>query len=340
MPLLTAPRLWILLALAFAPSGANTAAAAEQVTLLNVSYDVSRELFAQINPAFEQAWHARNGRAIEIRQSHGGSSTQARAVAEGLQADVVTLNQVTDIEFLAKAGLVYEHWRSRFPNSASPYYSLPVMVVRAGNPKHIKDWDDLVRPDVHPVFPNPRTSGNGRYTYLAAYAYARERFGADDAKVRSFVGVLLANVPVFDAGGRGASTTFVERGIGDVLITFESETSTLRKQYANTQLLVVYPSVSVRADFPVAVVDKNADRHGTRDPATAYLNFLYSEVAQDILARNFNRVQNPAVLARYRTQFPDIRLITVEKTFGSWETVTREHFGEGGLLDQLLTANR
>jgi sulfate transport system substrate-binding protein len=326
--------------LAHSWSGAATEAAAEKVTLLNASYDVSRELFAQINPAFQAAWRAQSGQDIVIRQSHGGSSTQARSVAEGLQADVVTLNQVTDIELLVKAGLVDSNWSSRLPNNASPCYSLPVIVVRAGNPKHIKDWDDLAKPGVQPVFPNPKTSGNGRYTYLAAYAYAKARYGGDEGKARAFVGSVLANVPVFDTGGRGATTTFVERGIGDALITFESEVSIIRKQYANTPLVVVYPAVSIRADFPVAVVDKVVQRHGTRAAATAYLQFLYSDAGQDILARNFNRVHSQAVLTRYRAQFPDVRLVSVEDVFGGWDTVTKVHFGEGGVLDQLLAAKR
>lgn len=315
-------------------------ALAASMTLLNVSYDVSREMFAQINPVFRQAWRTRTGQDIVLRQSHGGSSTQARSVAEGLQADVVTLNQVTDVDFLVEAGLVERDWSSRLPNHASPYYSLPIMVVRAGNPRQIKDWDDLAKPGIHPVFPNPKTSGNGRYTYLSAYVFAKARYGGDDAKARAFLGKILSNVPVFDTGGRGATTTFVERGIGDALITFESEVSTIRKQYASTPLEVVYPSVSIRADFPVAVVDKNVERHGTRAAATAYLEFLYSDAAQEILAKNFNRVRNESVLNRYRAQFPDIRLLSVEETFGGWASVMQGHFGEGGVLDQLFATER
>jgi sulfate transport system substrate-binding protein len=314
-------------------------AAQKKVELLNASYDVSRELFAQINPAFQTAWRARTGQEIQIRQSHGGSSAQARSVAEGLQADVVTFNQATDIAFLAKAGAVAADWFKQLPNDASPYYSFPVFLVRAGNPKRIKDWDDLTRPAVQPVFPNPKTSGNGRYTYLGAYAYALEHNGADEAKARAFVGALLANVPVFDTGGRGAATTFLERRIGDVLITFESEIHTLRQQYSDTALQVVYPSVSIRADFPVAVVDRVVDRHGTRAAATAYLQFLYSDAGQEILARNFNRVRSPAILARYQRQFPDIRLSSVQD-LGGWDSLMKTHFADGGVLDQLLAAKR
>ncbi len=316
----------------------SAAEPAKKVELLNASYDVARELFTQVNPAFAAKWKAKTGADVAIRQSHGGSSKQARSVAEGLQADVVTFNQVTDIEFLERTGLVAKDWQKRLPNDASPYYSLPVFLVRAGNPKNIKDWDDLAKPGVQPVFPNPKTSGNGRYTYLGAYAYALGRFGNDDAKARELVGKVLANVPVFDTGGRGATTTFVERQLGDVLVTFESEVSSIRKEYAKSALQIVYPSLSIRADFPVAAVDKVVDRHGTRDVATAYLQFLYSDEGQDILAKNFNRVRSPAVIARYKSQFPDVKLVTVEERFGGWEQATKVHFDSGGVLDKLLAA--
>jgi len=314
---------------------AHPTMATEKTELLNVSYDVSRELFAQINPAFQAQWRAKTGQDIEIRQSHAGSSAQARSVAEGLQADVVTLNQATDVEFLVKKGLVAAAWSKRLPNDAAPYYSFPVFLVRAGNPKHIKDWDDLARPDVQAIFPNPKTSGNGRYTYLGAYSYALKSSNRDDAKARAFVGAVLAHVPVFDTGGRGATTTFVERQIGDVLITFESEAHGIRQHYANVQ--PVYPSTSLRADFPVSVVDKIVDKRGTRAAATAYLEFLYSDAGQEILAKNFNRVRSQAVLARHRDTFPDIKLSSIDD-LGGWDAVTKTHFAEGGVLDQLLAA--
>lgn len=310
----------------------------EKVELLNVSYDVSRELFAAINPAFQAHWRKSKGQEVQIRQSHGGSSKQARAVADGLQADVVTFNQATDIAFLARAGQLGADWAKKFPNDASPWYSLPVFLVREGNPKQIRDWSDLAKPGVQPVFPNPKTSGNGRYTYLSAYAFGLEKAGGDAAKAREFVRSVLANVPVFDTGGRGATTTFVEREIGDVLVTFESEVIAIRKEYDKARLEVVYPSISVRADFPVAVVDRVVDRRGTREVATAYLQFLYGEEAQEILAKKFNRVRHPAVVARYASQFPEVRLVSVDETFGGWDKVTSEHFGSGGVLDQLLTA--
>jgi sulfate/thiosulfate transport system substrate-binding protein len=308
------------------------------VELLNASYDVSRELFTQINPAFAAEWQAKTGVTVTIRQSHGGSSAQARAVTEGLKADVVTFNQVTDIELLRSAGMVGADWQTRLPDRASPYYSLPLFLVRADNPKHIRDWSDLARPDVKVVFPNPRTSGNGRYSYLAAYAYALQHNNGDPSKATTFVARVLKNVPVFDSGGRGATTTFVERQIGDVLISFESEVNAIRSQYAKTPLVVVVPSMSLRADFPVAVVDKVALRRGTGDLATAYLRFLYSDAGQDILARNFYRVRSQIVAQRYKAQFPAVQLVTVEDAFGGWDKVVKTHFADGGILDQALAA--
>jgi sulfate transport system substrate-binding protein len=314
------------------------AADAKSAELLNASYDVSRELFAQINPAFTAQWKTKTGQTLTIRQSHGGSSAQARAVAEGLQADVVTFNQVTDIELLRKAGLVGDGWQTRLPDRACPYYSLPLLLVRAGNPKQIHDWNDLVRPGLQVVFPNPRTSGNGRYSYLAAYAYALAQNKGDQAKAADFVGRVLANVPVFDTGGRGATTTFIERQIGDVLITFESEVNAIKAQYAKVPLVAVVPSMSLRADFPVAVVDKVAQRHRSRDIASAYLQFLYSDAGQEILAKNYFRVRSPAIAKRYAAQFPSVKLVSVEDTFGSWDQVISTHFADGGLLDKLLAA--
>jgi sulfate transport system substrate-binding protein len=308
--------------------------------LLNASYDVSRELFNQINPAFAAQWQAKSGQPVVIRQSHGGSSAQARAVAEGLQADVVTFNQVTDIDLLRKAGLVREDWQSRLPEHSSPYYTVPMFLVRSGNPKQIHDWNDLTRAGVQVVFPNPRTSGNGRYSYLAAFAYALQQNQGDQAKAQQFVARLLANVPVFDTGGRGATTTFIERQIGDVLITFESEINAIKTQHSKVPLVAVVPSVSLRADCPVTVVDKVVDRHGTRAVATAYLQFLFSDAGQEILAKNFFRVRNPAVAQRFAAQFPALRLVGVDDSLGGWDQVIRTHFAEGGILDQVMAAQR
>lgn len=304
--------------------------------LLNVSYDISRELYAQLNPAFQAFWKKQTGQEIEVKQSHAGSSKQARSIIEGLPADVVTFNQVLDIEALRKAGFVGANWYKTFPNDSSPYYSLPAFVVRKGNPKNIKDWSDLVRPDVKVVIPNPKTSGNGRYSYLAAYGYAFDKT-KDETTAKDFAKKFLANVPVFDTGGRAATTTFAEREIGDVLITFETEVHGIVKEYGAAKVEVVTPSVSLLAEFPVAVVDKVVDQKGSRQAATSYLSFLYSPEAQEILAKNFNRVRDQKVAAKYAGQFPNVRLLTVEKDFGGWEKVQQNHFAEGGILDQVFT---
>jgi sulfate/thiosulfate transport system substrate-binding protein len=315
-------------------------AAAGTARLLNVSYDVARELFTQINPAFAASWKARTGQSVQIAQSHGGSSAQARAVLEGLPADVVTLNQVTDILFLQKSGLVAANWRQRLPYQASPSYSLPVFLVRAGNPRHIRDWDDLARPDVRVILANPKTSGNGRYAYLGVYTAALEKNGGDERKTQDTVARVLGNVVVMDTGGRGATTSFVERGQGDVLVTFESEVNSIRRERPEAGLQAVVPPMSVQADFPVAVVDKVVDRHGTRELATAYTQFLFTDPAQEILARNFNRVRSAAVAQRYQAQFPRVRLVALEQRFGSWEAIAHKHFDEGGVLDRSLAQLR
>lgn len=299
-------------------------------TLLNASYDVSRELFQKVNEAFI-AKHE----GVTVDQSHGGSSKQARAILEGLEADVVTFNQVIDVDALVKGGFVTADWKTDFANNASPYYSFPAFLVREGNPKGIKDWSDLVRDDVKIVFPNPKTSGNARYTYLAALAFAKETFKDDPAKVDAFITKLFANVPVFDTGGRAATTTFVERETGDVLITFEAETKGIAKEFGEDKFDIVVPPVSLLAEFPVAVVDKVVDKHGTRDLAKSYLDFLYTPEGQTILAENGNRVNDAAVAARFKDQFPDVRLLKVEDVFGGWDTVKKEEFAEGGHLDKL-----
>jgi sulfate/thiosulfate transport system substrate-binding protein len=305
-------------------------------TLLNVSYDISRELYAAVNDAFIKAWKAKTGQDITINQSHAGSSRQARSVLEGLEADVVTFNQVTDVQILHDRGkLIPADWQKRLPNASSPYYSLPAFLVRAGNPKGIKDWDDLVRPDVKVVFPNPKTSGNARYTYLAAYAFAKEKYGSDE-KADAFVRKLFANVPVFDTGGRGATTTFVEREIGDALVTFEAETNGIRDQYVGSKFQVVVPSMSLLAEFPVAVVDKVVDKRGSRALATAYLEFLYSSEGQAILAKFYNRVHDPEVVAEFKDKFPNVRLVTIEDVFGGWDKLTKDHLASGAKLDQLF----
>ena len=307
-----------------------------QDRILNVSYDIGRELFEALNPEFQAHWKEKSGRDVTIDQSHAGSSKQARAILEGLPADVVTFNQETDIDVLAQGGMVSADWRDAFPNGASPYYSLPSFLVRKGNPKGIKDWSDLAREDVAPVFPNPKTSGNARYTYLAAYAYALDKFGGDDAAAQDFVGKVLGNVAVFDTGGRGATTSFVERSIGDVLITFEAEVENIRAAEDEGAYERVVPSMSLLAEFPVALVRKVAEERGTVDVSEAYLNFLYSTPAQEIIASFNNRVHDPEVVEATADQFPEVRLVTVEDVFGGWDEASKTHFGDGGTLDKLL----
>lgn len=321
--------------LGLSPVSAQTAGPS---SLLNVSYDVSRELFVAVNDAFVKNWKAKTGQDITVNQSHAGSSAQARSVLEGLEADVVTFNQVTDIQILHDRGkLIPENWQSRLPNASSPYFSLPAFLVRAGNPKQIKDWDDLVKSDVKVVFPNPKTSGNARYTYLAAYAYAQEKF-KDTAKADEFVRKLFSNVAVFDTGGRGATTTFVEREIGDVLITFEAETNGIRDQFKDKKFEVIVPQVSLLAEFPVTVVDKVVDKRGSRAVASAYLDFLYTPEGQTIAAKFYNRVVDPKVTAQFAGQFPNVRLIKVEDAFGGWTKVNKEHLASGAKLDTIFAA--
>lgn len=312
-------------------------AAQAQTEILNSSYDVARELFAELNPLFSAHWQKTEGEAVTVRQSHGGSSRQARAIIEGLQADVVTFNQYTDVDILATRGkLIPADWSQRLPNNSSPFYSLPAFLVRAGNPKNIRDWDDLARSDVRVIFPNPKTSGNARYTYLAATAYAQRKFDGDARKVEDFVRRIFRNVPVFDTGGRGATTTFVERGLGDVLITFESEVHGIRGQFGADRYEAVVPSLSLKAEFPVSVVDAVVDRRGTRKVAEGYLQWLYEPQAQTVLAERYYRVVDPEVARRFADRFPDVELVDAQQQFGDWDRINREHFAEGGLLDKVF----
>jgi sulfate transport system substrate-binding protein len=326
---------------ALTTSAVSTAQAQTPTTLLNVSYDISRELYAEINDAFIKQWKAKTGQDITINQSHNGSSRQARSILEGLEADIVTFNQVTDVQVLYDRGkLIPADWAKRLPNNSSPYYSLPAFLVRAGNPKGIKDWDDLVKPGVQVIFPNPKTSGNARYTYLAAYAFAKNKYGSAE-KADEFIKKLFANVPVFDTGGRAATTTFVERGTGDVLITFEAETSSIRDLAGKDaggkdKYQVVVPPTSLLAEFPVTVVDKYADKHGTRALATAYLEFLYSPEGQAIETKGYNRVADAATMAKLKDKFPEVKLYRVEDEFGGWDKLNTEHLNAGAKLDQLF----
>jgi sulfate transport system substrate-binding protein len=325
---------WLGLVSAFVFLASVAAFAADTTTLLNASYDVSRELYKDINPAFAAAWKKSSGADVEVKQSHGGSTKQAQAVAEGLEADVVTLNQPTDLDFLVKKGVVDADWRKKFPNSASPYTTTSIFLVRKGNPKGIKDWDDLVKSGVSVVIPNPKTSGNGRYTYLAAWGYALDKLGSDD-KARDFVAKLFANVPVFDGGGRGATTSFTQRAIGDVLVTFENEAALIKAEVDGANFDVVYPSLSVEAAPPVAVVDPVVAKHKTADVAKAYLDFLFSDDAQKIIAKHHFRPRSEAVLKE--AHLPEIKTFSVEDKIGKWADVQKIHFADGGIYDQITT---
>jgi sulfate/thiosulfate-binding protein len=311
-----------------------------QRTLLNASYDVTRELYRDVNAAFIPLWKQRTGQDLKIDQSHGGSSKQARSVIDGLPADVVTMNQELDIDKISESGLLSPRWAERLPNRSVPFRLTILFLVRQGNPKQIKDWDDLVRPGVVPIIPNPKTSGNGRYSFLAAWAYALRRPGGSEATARDFVRKLFRAVPVLDTGGRGASTTFVQRGIGDVLLTFENEVQLAigeGKGEARARLAAVLPSLSIVADNPVAVVDKVASRKGNTEVAIAYLQFLFSEQGQEIGARDHFRPTSPVVLARHRDQFPAIPTVSVEE-LGGWKAVQSMHFADGGTFDQFFTS--
>jgi sulfate transport system substrate-binding protein len=324
------PVLGLLAGLAIVSAGPAQA----DTTLLNVSYDVSRELYKEINPAFVAHWQKTAGEKLTINQSHGGSSKQIQSVINGLEADVVTMNQAADVDVLARSGLASADWRKAFPNAAAPYTSATIFLVRKGNPKGIKDWNDLARAGVSVVIPNPKTSGNGRYTYLAAWGYALGK-GGNDAAAKDFVAKLFANVPVFDGGGRGATTTFTQRGIGDVLVTFENEAVLIDNEVGGDKFDVVYPSVSIDASAPVAIVNKVVDKKGTRKQATAYLNFLFSPEGQEIIAKHYFRPRDPAVAKKYAARFPTIKTFTVEEKFGSWEAVQKTHFADGGIYDQI-----
>ena len=308
-------------------------AAAAEPALLNVSYDVMRELFKDINPAFIAEWKKSTGETLTINQSHGGSSKHARSVADGLEASVVTMNQANDIDLLADRGLVAADWAKRFPHNAAPFYSTMVYLVRKGNPKQIKNWDDLARPDIKVVVPNPKTSGNGRYTYLAAWGYVIKK-GGSEAEARELVGKLFKNVPVLDTGGRAATTTFTQRQIGDVLVTFENEVQLVRTEFGDN-FEVVYPPSSILAESPVAVVDKVVDRRGLRKPATAYLQYLYSEPGQEIIAKHFLRPRSEAVAKKYAASFKPIKLFTVDEVFGGWKQAQKKHFDDGGEFDKI-----
>ncbi len=305
--------------------------------LLNVSYDPTRELYTEYNGAFAKYWKAKSGQEVKINQSHGGSGKQARSVIDGLEADVVTLALAYDIDALAEKKLLPDDWQKAFPQNSSPYTSTIVFLVRKGNPKGIKDWDDLVKPDVSLITPNPKTSGGARWNYLAAWAYAEKKFDKDEAKVKDFIGKLYKNAPVLDSGARGATTTFVQRGLGDLLIAWENEAYLALKEFGPEKFEIVTPSLSILAEPPVAVVDTVAKRHGTTDLAKAYLDYLYSPEGQDIAGKNFYRPRDPKTAEKYAGQFGKVTLVTIDDVFGGWKKAQATHFADGGTFDQIYT---
>jgi sulfate/thiosulfate-binding protein len=332
-------RLTLPVVVMLALAATKPAPAQKPVTLLNVSYDPTRELYQAINTAFVPYWKAKTGQDVTIRQSHAGSGSQARAVIDGLGADVVTLALAGDIDQIStRSGLIPADWQSRLPHNSTPYTSTIVFLVRKGNPKHIGDWDDLVRPGISVVTPNPKTSGGARWNYLAAWGYALKHAGGDEAQARAFVAKLYGNVPVLDGGARGATTTFVERGIGDVLIAWENEALLAVRELGAGKVELVTPSLTILAEPPVAVVEKVAKKHGTLAVAQAYLEYLYTDAGQEIAARNYYRPRLETVGARFAGQFPKVALFTLAEVFGSWSKAQAAHFADGGVFDQIYQA--
>ncbi len=319
---------------------AATPARAE-VQLLNVSYDPTRELYQEFNRLFATHWKAKTGEDVKVQQSHGGSGKQARSVLDGLEADIVTLALGYDIDALSeKGGLIPKDWQKRLPHNSSPYTSTIVFVVRKGNPKGIKDWDDLTKPGVKVITPNPKTSGGARWNYLAAWAYAEKKFGKDEAKVKEFVGALFKNVPVLDSGARGSTTTFAQRNIGDVFISWENEAFLIQKQFAKNGFEIVAPSLSILAEPPVTVVDKVAGKHGTSKVAEAYLKYLYSDEAQELISKHHYRARTPAIAAKHANAFPKLQLVTIDGAFGGWAKAQKQHFDDNGIYDQIYSAGK
>lgn len=304
-------------------------------TLLNVSYDPTRELYRDIDAAFIKQYKAKTGTQLTIRQSHGGSGRQARSVIDGLDADVVTLALAYDIDAVAEKGLLDPKWQAKLPKNSSPYTSTIVFLVRKGNPKQIKDWNDLIRDKIEVITPNPKTSGGARWNYLAAWAYALEQNNNDPAKAQAFVGELLKHVPVLDTGARGATTTFVERGVGDVLLAWENEAFLAIKELGPDKFDIIVPSLSILAEPPVAIVDSNVDKKGTRAAAQAYLEYLYTPEAQEIIAKNYYRPTDEKVAAKYADSFPKVKLVTVDSVFGGWAKAQKDHFSDGGTFDKV-----
>lgn len=314
-------------------------AAGDKIVLLNVSYDPTRELYASYDQAFAKYWRAKTGQVVDVKQSHGGSGKQAQSVISGLGADVVTLGIASDINAIQKAGDIKPHWEQRLPDNSVPYTSPIVFLVRKGNPKGIRDWDDLIKPGISVITPNPKTSSGGRWNYLAAWGQALLTSGSSQTAARAYVSKLYKNVPVLDSGARGATNTFVQRGIGDVLIGWESDALLVTKKLDKGDFQIVYPSLSIQAEPPVAVVDKFAKRHDIEAVATAYLHYLYSPEGQEIAAQNYYRPHIPAIAKKYGEQFPKLRLFTAENVFGTWDQIQKIHFAQGGTFDQITSAN-
>ena len=312
-----------------------------EITLLNVSYDPTRELYQDFNTAFSKYWLAKTGDNVTVKGSHGGSGKQARAIIDGLDADVATLALAYDVDQLAEKGrLIPKDWQKRLPHNSSPYTSTVVLLVRKGNPKNIKDWDDLIKPGVSVITPNPKTSGGARWNYLAAWAFAQKKFGNNEAKTKEFVGKLFKNVPVLDTGARGSTTTFVERGIGDVLLAWENEAFLAQKELGQrdggkSTFEIIVPSLSILAEPPVTVVDKFAKKHGTEKVANAYLNYLYTLEGQEIIAKNYYRPTLDSVAKKYESQFPKVNLVQIDQAFGGWQKAQKTHFSDGGTFDQI-----
>jgi sulfate/thiosulfate transport system substrate-binding protein len=333
----THPLLKTLPALILSVAIGLTTTNAKEIRLLNVSYDPTRELYTEFNAAFAKHWKEKTGDTVIIQQSHGGAGKQARSVIDGLQADVVTLALAYDIDMIAeKAKLLPVDWQKRLPHNSAPYTSTIVFLVRKGNPKGIKDWDDLVRPGILVITPNPKTSGGARWNYLAAWAFALEKNGNDEAKAREFITRLFKNVPVLDSGARGATTTFAQRGIGDVFLSWENEAFLAIKEFGADKLEIVLPSLSVLAEPPVTLVDRNARRKGTEAVAQAYLEYLYSDEGQEIAGKHFYRPRSEKAAAKYATQFTQVRLITIDDVFGGWQKAQKTHFADGGIFDQIF----
>lgn len=326
-----------LIAALTAPAAFVPVAHAADVTLLNVSYDPTRELYQQFNKLFAEKYKAETGKSVEIKVSHGGSGKQARSVIDGLEADVVTLALAYDIDAIADKGFLPQDWQKRLPDNSSPYTSTIVFLVRKGNPKAIKDWDDLVKPDVKIITPNPKTSGGARWNYLAGYAYALKKYGSDE-KARAYLAALFKNVPVLDTGARGSTVTFTERGVGDVLLAWENEAFLSRKEFGDDKFDIVVPSLSILAEPPVTVVDKTVDKKGTRDVANAYLKLLYSKEGQKLAAENFYRPRDPEIAKQYEKVFPKVDLVTIDNPiFGGWRKAQTTHFSDGGVFDQIYS---